>query len=137
MGLLHLSNHVVQNCQTGEQMSQCIICSPVWQNFVPRDRPSCKKPIALAERGVHGNPERSHHQRHCHADTISERLTHRILTKIGGLGGGKPCNKVCKMATLKASKQAKTRQPQRTPSHAKQAQGVTAYRYCLNNFNLA
>ena len=50
MGLLQLSNHVVQNRHTGEQMtqwdmlkkatkfefslfnvSQCVICSPVWQ----------------------------------------------------------------------------------------------------------
>ena len=50
VGLLQLSNHVVQNCHTGEQMthwdmlnkensnlvaffnmSQCVICSPVWQ----------------------------------------------------------------------------------------------------------
>ena len=51
-GLLQLSNHVVQNCHTGEQnthwdmlkkatkfefslfnMSQCVICSPVWRVF--------------------------------------------------------------------------------------------------------
>ena len=50
MGPLHLSNHMVQNCQTGEQMthwatkfqfslfnmSQCIICSPVWYHVIAR-----------------------------------------------------------------------------------------------------
>ena len=60
---LQLSDHVVQNRQTGEQMthgdmlnkeksklvalfnmSQCVICSPVWR-FVPRDRSAAKGPF--------------------------------------------------------------------------------------------
>ena len=63
MGLLQLSNHVVQNRHTGEQMthwdmlkkensnlvaffnmSQCVICSPVWR-FVPRDCSAAKGPL--------------------------------------------------------------------------------------------
>ena len=66
MGLLQLSNHVVQNCQTGEQMmywemlnkvnsnlvalfnkSQCDICSPVWR-FCTMWLLSCKRPFISA-----------------------------------------------------------------------------------------
>ena len=64
MDLLQLSNHVVQNCQTGKQMthwdllnkankfefslfnmSEYIICSPVWR-FCTTWLLSCKRPIA-------------------------------------------------------------------------------------------
>ena len=63
MSSLQLNDHVVQNRQTGEQMthwdivnkatqfefsmfntSQCVICSPVWR-FVPRDRSAAKGPL--------------------------------------------------------------------------------------------
>ena len=59
MGPLQLSDHVEQNCQTGEQMKywnmldkatkfefslfQCVICSPVWRTTWSL---SCKGPIA-------------------------------------------------------------------------------------------
>ena len=65
MGLLQLSNHVVQNRHTGEQMtqwdmlkkapkfefslfnmSQCVICSLVFMAiFVPRDRSAANGPF--------------------------------------------------------------------------------------------
>ena len=63
MDPLHLSDHVVQNRQTGEQMThwdilnkatkfefsffnmfQCVICSPVWQ-FCTKGPLGCKGPI--------------------------------------------------------------------------------------------
>ena len=62
MGNLQLSDHVVENLQTGEQitywdmlnkatqfefslfnMAQCVICSLVWR-FLPRDRSAAKGP---------------------------------------------------------------------------------------------
>jgi len=66
MGFLQLSNHVVQNHHTGEQMThwdtlkkatkfesslfnmfQCIICSPVWMIFVPREHSTANGPFPL------------------------------------------------------------------------------------------
>ena len=42
--------------------------------------------IIRAEGDIHGNPESSHNQSHCHSETIRGMLTNPSLTRIGELG---------------------------------------------------